>query len=149
MSDTPSLLGLPVEFTWKDRVYKVAPRTLEIEGMFSRWVSDQSLQQVLAHELPPHILQAQLDGWRHDLAARLYDWTGWICIQAVNSEAGRKRLALLQLGKLNRTATAALVEQIAAEPEKWTELLLKMKEASGEINPPVQAVEEQASEPAA
>jgi hypothetical protein len=149
LPDLASLLGLPVEFTFLEKTYKVHPRTLELEGMFSRWVSDQALQQILAHNLPPHILQAQMDGWRHDLAARLYDWTGWISIQAVNSEAGRKRLALLQLAKLNKGVTVDLVEQIAADSAKWAELLLKMKEASGEMDPTQPTAQPAVSEPAA
>lgn len=137
MPDTASLLGIPTEFTFRDKVYQVAPRTLELEGMFARWVSGGALEFIQAHQeqMTPQFFQGQFDGWRHDGASHLYDWGTWICSQAANSEAGRKRLALLQLAKLNKGVTAATVEQIANDPAKWTELLLKMKEASGEADP--------------
>jgi hypothetical protein len=138
MPDAASLLGVMPEFEFGGRTYKVHPRTLELEGRFAKWCSDQSLLQLRAHAdvLGPDLLQMQLDGWRHDLSSRLYEWGSFIVQRVLQTDSGAKHLAYLQLGKADPSVPRSLVDRVAKDPAKWQELLLKMREASGELDPP-------------
>jgi hypothetical protein len=136
--DTADGLGLPVNFEFEGKTWQVAPRDFELEGMFSRWVANEALQAVLAHAdgVPGHVVQVLLDGWRNDKAARVYDYTGWVCAQALASDEGKKQMAVLQLCKLNKLASRALVDRVWKDKARREQLLLKMAEASGELEAP-------------
>jgi hypothetical protein len=137
MPDMAGLLGIPVEFTFADRTYKVHPRTLELEGRLGHMLADEALASIRAHadKLGPDLLALQLEGWRHDLAARLFSYDGYIVQRALGTPDGQKLLAFLQLGKANPGISRGLIDQIWKDQTKREELWARMKQASGEADP--------------
>ena len=113
-------LGIGAQFEFKGRIYTIAPRDFEIEGLFSIWLEQQALELIQRHyrNLSPSEYELQLAGWRRDGVSQLYDLSspeGW---RASVSLPGRKQMALLQLQKgSGPKVTMDLIEQIFDDPD--------------------------------
>lgn len=135
----PDALQVPREFTFEDKVYRACARTFEQEALFSLWVANGARRGIEEHRgaMDPLEYQQQLAGWRHDKAARVYDWGSPVCMQAAFSMSGMKYAAYLALKEgadKHRGSPVGedTVERIFANLAKWTEL----QEIMGELNDP-------------
>lgn len=140
MSDTARLLGLPVEWEFEGQTYRLGPRDLQTEGLFSRWVEEQALLAIQRDR--EHVTVAEyelaLNARTRDIASQLYEWGELLCWRAAASVSGQKKLAELQLSKgtgLALKQARAIVEKAARSPQDWQMLLLRMREANGEGEP--------------
>src|SRR4051794_19617480 len=94
------LLNAPVPFEFEGRVYNVTPSpTFAIEAAYQLWLERDAYLAVARHKgtLAADDYEAQLKGWRHDLAAKVYAWGSEVCFNALRSEPGWRELAYLLL----------------------------------------------------
>jgi hypothetical protein len=126
------LQNAPVPFAFAGKVYNVTPEpTFEIEAAFQTHLEREAYLAVARHKatLAADDYEAQLKGWRHDLAAKEFAWGSEVCFRALRSEPGWKELAYLLLkhaeahGGQPEPVTRELVERVAKDPEKARELL--------------------------
>lgn len=140
MASMAGLMGVPVDFEFEGTVYKVAPRTLELEGYFERWLEDQGLKAIQRHRstFSADEYQLQMDGWRRDCSAGdVYAYDGEISRRSRRSVAGVKYLAFLQLGAMNKGVDMHLIDRIDKDAAATERLLEAMARASGEYVEPV------------
>jgi hypothetical protein len=126
------LLNQPVPFEFQGKTYRVTPEpTFQIEAAYQLFLEREAYLAVHRHKgtLDPGDYEAQLKGWRHDLAAKEYAWGSEVCFRALRSEPGWRELAYLLMrhaeaqGGQPEPVTRDLVERIAKDPEKARELL--------------------------
>jgi hypothetical protein len=126
------LLNAPVPFAFDGKVYRVTPEpTFEVEAAFQVYLEREAYLAVARHKatLTADDYEAQLKGWRHDLATKVYAWGGEVCFAALRSEPGWRELAYLLLkhaeanGGQPEPVGRELVERVAKDPGKARELL--------------------------
>ncbi len=102
---------------WNGRAYQVAVRDLDIEGVFSVWAQEQAWLAVMRMEkkVPPYVTQAAI---KHlsEVQSFVYEWGGRGCHAARCSEQGMKKMLHLQMVKLDKSITPALVDELAKDP---------------------------------
>ena len=135
--DQATSLGVPAEFKFRDRVYKVAARTFEHEALFCQWVKRENLEEIERQKswMPATLYQMQIDGWRRDLGMKLYDW-GMPFIQSASlSPSGSKQLAYLALAEKNPGVTLLLIDAIYDDADAWERLCLVMADLNDPNRP--------------
>lgn len=126
------LMNRPVPFEFEGKVYGVTPEpTFEVEAAFQVWLEREAYLAVYRHKgtMGPDDYEAQLRGWRHDLAAKEYAYGGAVACRALQSEPGWKEMAFLLMkhaeehGGQPEPVTRELIERVAKDPAKARELL--------------------------
>jgi hypothetical protein len=132
--DQATILGLTAPFSFAGKTYQVEERGFEHEGMFSRWLANESREwiQRLKVDMSLDEYQSQLKGWRDDCATHQFDWGMPLTVAAMISPAGSKQLALLALGKYNQGVDLKLIDAIYKDDKAWSELTAVM----GALNDP-------------
>lgn len=139
MSEVAAVLGLPASFEFEGRQWRVAPRDFEIEGLFARWLEERALLAIQRHAraLGPAAVAAQMDGWRGDCAAGLYDWGMPAAFNAAMCHAGQKELCYLQLAKAQlRGVDRDLVERLFDDDDGWARFKAAQQQADADPNRP-------------
>lgn len=126
--DQAAALGVPGEFKFDGVVYKVAERKFEQEAHFVQWVKREAFEEIerLKDAMPPALYKMQVDGYRHDLAMKLYEWGMPFCTVAAMSPSGSKFLAFLALAKHQPGVTMHLIDRIYDDKDAWERLALVM-----------------------
>lgn len=137
MSEMAATLGIPPVFRFQGTEYKVSPRDFEVEAMAERKLEENALDAVkrFKDRLSPHDYQVQMDGWRRDVAARLYSYGSPSFMAWAFSVEGMKYMAYLQLAKLNADVTPHLIDRIWADKEAWEALAIATAGADADPTP--------------
>jgi hypothetical protein len=123
--------GRPFEFEGKS--YLLSPRLdFRGEAAFAAWAATEAAHAVerTYKELGPELLNVYRAGHRHDLGARHYDFTGGITGQAVFSDAGVVRLAVLLSQMVKGNLTPEVADRVRADREAWKRLKEQVWDAS-------------------
>ncbi len=92
------LLNKPMPFAFEGRTWWVTPEpTFEIEAAYQTFLERSAYLAIWRHRatLAPADYEAQLKGWRHDLAANEYAWGGDVAYRSLRTEPGWKEMAWL------------------------------------------------------
>jgi hypothetical protein len=139
MSDAAAA-GIPATFDFGGRTLEVSPRTLRCELHFANWAEAEGLRALKRHrrDLGEEEYQRQMDAWRRDCGAHLYDFGSPLCHAALFTRAGLKKMLLLKIQAAEAQHAGAhgangaapadehLLDRIAADREKWDELVAIM-----------------------
>lgn len=129
-----AVLGLPSTFTFEGVDYPFGERTLAVEAEFTSWLEARGYLMLQRHRrLLGNDYPARLDAWQRDCTAGVYAWGERPCVQALYSEEGLRRMALLRLQYGESLAAQAgrhctgrvspeLVDRVWADPVKRDEL---------------------------
>lgn len=128
MSETAAALGVGGTWEFEGKQYKLAPRSLTTEALFEVFVQENAINAIrrMHDRLQPHEYQAQMDGWRRDVAGLIYSFDGVVCLQAMLSTPGAKHLAFLQLAQENPQARRDVIDRLYADAKKWSELMERL-----------------------
>lgn len=141
MSEIANTIGLPYEFDYKGRVVKVAPRCFEVEGYFSVWAESLGLKVLQRHQESLSVAEYDLlmNGWRRDCQQGAYDFGEVACWRVALGEAGRKKLAALQINKaggITLPQAEEFVEEVWADKEGRRRLEEVVERANADPNRP-------------
>ncbi len=123
------LKGEPLPFDFEDRKCMWVPRTFAIEAAFQKEHETRAYRAIQRHKktMDADDYQAQLAGWRHDLAAEVFTWGEPLSWKFLWSLPGLKYLAFLQLKAGAQhggdEVDLHLIDRLAEDQEKWQELL--------------------------
>lgn len=122
--DQAQAMGAPAIFEYKGKRYLVAQRNIDHESMFCQWAKAEAFQEIerLKHLMEPALYKMHVDGFRHDIGMKLYDWGMPFITVAAMSEAGSKYLALLALAQHDVNVTPAFIDEIAKDADAWSRL---------------------------
>jgi len=126
-----ALAGLPADFPFGGTVYKVLPRTFEVELNFQVWLEGQAYEALLRHRarLGEAEFAARSADWVRDCAAGAYEWGTRPAWLRLLTRSGQERLAWL---KINAAAGAPhngprvseeAVHAMAGDPAAWGRLM--------------------------
>lgn len=147
MAPSSAALGIPVPWEFRGRTYEVHPRDLEMECRFTVWLESRALDAIRRHSPQPGQAEGtgiltygeylqQMEGWRQECAAGVYDYGRAVALLALSDPLGPayKHLAWLSLSRGDERITPDLVEQAWKEPAARDQLLLAMARANTDPN---------------
>jgi hypothetical protein len=125
LTESGKALGLPAEFSWRGKTYKVAAVDFDMECEFSAALIRQASEGLrrAGPSLGAAVFEAALRMHLDDLTCNEYDWSGRVGRKARESGAGCRELAWLCLTRHDPGFTRADLETLFRDTEKWNELM--------------------------
>lgn len=129
------LLGLFADFTWKGRLYKIAPRDIATESMFGDWCAAEAALKLarIKANVPADIYLVQMREYAELIAGHGFDWGSAAVHNSFWTEPGRRHMLWLKIQRgaskgggsgIERPEIDQLAEDRSPEGKaKWEELL--------------------------
>lgn len=143
MATQSELLGVPLEFEYKGKVYKIHRQTFGLEAMFCDWVYHRAVDRIERARAIARLAkratseeqyERQMNRLADNFSAGKFEWEGELVNAAGNQPEGIRYMLLLRFRKFDQTVTLELINEILDDPEANARL-------RNLINPPVQPVE--------
>lgn len=122
------LLGIPRDFEFQGKLFKVCPRDIFIEAQFADWCMRETmltLERLQAHA-SSDFYERQQRIFSNKIAGKQFRWGNEEVNQAAWSEEGKRQLLWLKIMRGQAKGGAVLqreaIDRIAENEAKWQEL---------------------------
>jgi len=133
-----SLLATPIPVPWTTpsgtHTFHLCKLTYGMMAQFQVWQEGEAALAIMRHRklLGEEAYREQMDGWRHDLGAKVYVWGSRESWRALWSEPGTKQAIYLKLKAGEEHGSPPvdlhLVDRMAEDVELWTRLVGLLQE---------------------